>query len=117
MIKISTRLVLILPTVVIKFPLSYRGYLQGKNESYLYEKYSLCGYFAKLYWEKFGIVCMKKYKTCKYIPSSNVILIKKSVPELNVELCDLFNYKNWGIDNGRYILLDYGINEGISKMY
>ena len=35
MIKISTRLVILLPNIVLKFPLSRRGYLQSKNERFI----------------------------------------------------------------------------------
>jgi hypothetical protein len=53
---------------------------------------------------------MKKYKIAKHIPAINVIEIKEIIPELNVELCDLYNYKNWGVYDEKYILIDYGIN-------
>jgi hypothetical protein len=116
MIKISTRLVFVFKKFVIKIPLSYRGYLQCKNESYIWNKYKN-PILGELYWFKYGIVCMKKYKIAKHIPAINVIEIKEIIPELNVELCDLYNYKNWGVYDEKYILIDYGINEQISKMY
>jgi hypothetical protein len=117
MIKISTRLVFIFPKIVLKFPLSFRGFLQSKNEKYLFDKYAPNDYLGKLYWEKFGVVCMKKYKKCKEIPSEKVFEIKQIIPELNIKNCDLHNCKNWGLNKDVYILLDYGINEEISKMY
>jgi hypothetical protein len=72
---------------------------------------------GKMYWYKLGIVCMKRYKIANYIPSANVIEMKQLIPELNVENCDLYNYKNWGIEDEKYILIDYGITEQVSKMY
>jgi hypothetical protein len=33
-------------------------------------------------------------------------------------MCDLYNFRNWGVDeNGKKILIDYGISELISKLY
>jgi hypothetical protein len=32
-------------------------------------------------------------------------------------MCDLYNKANWGELNGKRYLIDYGINEEISKMY
>jgi len=43
--------------------------------------------------------------------------IKDLIPALDIENCDLYNVENWGYYNGRFVLLDYGIDERISKMY
>jgi len=40
--KYSTRLVIILKNVVIKIPISRRGYLQGINEKMIWDKYKKC---------------------------------------------------------------------------
>ena len=37
--KYSTRLVILLKNIVIKIPLSKRGYLQGLNEKKIWDKY------------------------------------------------------------------------------
>lgn len=120
--KLSTRLIFIFKNFVIKIPIDKRGYLQGKNEKKLWDKYSHTKHLGELYWEKFGIVCMKKYNVCKYrIPLYIVDEIKNDIKELNVKNCDLHNYKNWAIKvtkfHATYVLIDYGINETISKMY
>jgi hypothetical protein len=68
-IKISTRLVFLIGNRVYKFPLSRRGFLQCKNEKKMWDKYSHTGILGKLHWERFGVVCMKRY------PKANRILI------------------------------------------
>lgn len=117
-IKISTRLVLIFNKVVIKIPISKRGYLQGKNEKTLWTKYYNDNILAELYWEKLGIVCMKKYNPLNRLPNNYVKWIKIKIPELNIINCDLYNIKNWGQNETlNPILIDYGINEYISTLY
>ena len=117
-IKSSTRLVFILKDIVIKIPLSRRGYLQGKNEKTLWDKYNHLNMLGELRWERFGIVCMKRYSPLNRIPNGYVNWTKRNILELNVINCDLFNVKNWGQDeNLNPILIDYGINEYISKLY
>lgn len=117
-IKISTRLVFLIGKKVYKFPISRRGYLQCKNEKQIWDKYKNLNVLGEIYWEKFGIVCMKRYYNIDYIKSINVINVKESIPELNIDRCDLFNYKNWACDEYCNIkLIDYGINEYISKLY
>ena len=117
-IRMSTRLVLVFNKVVIKIPLSCRGYLQGKNEKYLYEKYKGKGLLGELISERFGVVIMKTYPLASRIPEYVVYGIKKEVPELNIPNCDLHNVKNWGKDEHcNPILIDYGINQYISTLY
>ena len=116
-IKISTRVVFIFNKFVLKFPIDKRGYLQGKNEYKMFHKYKHLDVLGKLYWEKFGIVCMKRYKSIDDIKASKVFNTKDLIPEFNFGNCDLFNHENWGeLDNINY-LIDYGIDESISKMY
>jgi hypothetical protein len=114
MIKISTRLVLILPKIVIKIPIDKRGYLQGKNESKLYKIYKHTNLLGKLIIEFCGIVIMKKYKVANEVCEKDVSNIKKTISELNIDNCDLYNPKNWAENN---LLIDYGINDYISKLY
>lgn len=116
-IKTSTRLVFIFKNIVIKFPLSRRGYLQGKNERFLYEKYKHTGFLGELKYEKFGVVVMKKYSVVSRVPDYVVYGLKSEISELNIENCDLYNVKNWGMDGIQYILIDYGITEYISTLY
>ena len=40
MIKYSTRLVIVLSDIVIKIPINRKGYLQGLNESKMWNKYN-----------------------------------------------------------------------------
>ena len=120
-IKISTRVVFMIGKYVIKIPIDRRGYLQGKNESKLWSKTEYRYYIAPLIWEKFGIVCQKRCKKLspyetKWLPIQ-VKKIKEKIPELNIDNCDLWNKDNWGWYEYSMVLLDYGINEKISKMY
>lgn len=118
MIKMSTRVVLILPNVVIKIPVSKRGYLQGKNESKLYRRYKGYHLLGRLRWERFGIVCMKRYRVATELPDYAVRDIKFYIKPLDIKNCDLYNPKNWGYNkDNQLLLIDYGINEEISKMY
>jgi hypothetical protein len=117
-IKYSTRLVFVFKKIVVKIPLSKRGYLQGKNERDLHEKYKGKGLLGELIFEKFGMVIMKTYPLASRIPGYVVYGIKKEIPELNILNCDLHNVKNWGIDeNSNPILIDYGVNQYISTLY
>jgi hypothetical protein len=115
--KYSTRLVIILKNIVIKIPISKRGYLQGLNEKKIWEKYNNITYLAELKWMFIGIICQKKYNTVKSIPKRVVKRNKVLIPEFNFDNCDLYNCENWGIEGKKYILLDYGINKHISSLY
>ena len=116
-IRISTRVVFIFNSFVLKFPIDKRGYLQGKNEYKMYRKYKHLNLLGTLHWEKFGVVCMKKYNLIDDINATTVFETKDLIPEFNFENCDLLNHENWGeLDDVKY-LIDYGIDESISKMY
>tara|TARA_R110000803_G_scaffold2946_2_gene10201 strand:+ start:924 stop:1283 length:360 start_codon:yes stop_codon:yes gene_type:complete len=115
--KISTRFVVLLPNIVIKFPLSRRGYLQSKNERVIWCKYKNTNLLGVLYWEIFGIVCMKKYKATLKINQKHILFIKYFIKELDIERCDLYNPENWGKENKSYYLIDYGVNHYISTLY
>jgi hypothetical protein len=119
MIRVSTRVVFIFKNFVIKFPISRRGYLQGKNERYIWNKYKDYFLLAPLKWERFGIICQSRCKSVGYekFSTNYVRLVKNIMPEFNIENCDLYNIKNWGVYNDYVVLLDYGVNEEISKMY
>lgn len=117
MIKISTRLVILLPNIVLKFPLGRRGYLQSKNEIFIWNKYKASYPLGVLYWEFLGIVCMKRYKPVDRIPTLTVLIAKDTIKELDIDRCDLYNPKNWGVENKQYYLIDYGINQYISSLY
>lgn len=115
--RYSTRFVIVLKNKVIKIPLDKKGYLQGLNEKNIWDKYNKIAPLAKMKWSFLGIVCQKRYKTIESIPDKNVLSIKKIIPEFNIKNCDLYNYENWGIENNKFILLDYGINQYISTLY
>lgn len=123
MFRYSTRLVLLLPFIVVKIPFSKRGYLQCKNEKKMWDRYKDFGILGKLYWEWNGIICMKRYKQIETIGNTyhdftdTVLGIKHIIPEFDIDKCDLYKVENWGISNGDYILIDYGINEEVSNMY
>tara|TARA_B110000483_G_scaffold7750_1_gene9106 strand:+ start:382 stop:771 length:390 start_codon:yes stop_codon:yes gene_type:complete len=116
-IKISTRLVILLPNIVLKFPLSRRGYLQSKNEKVIWGTYKNIYPLGTLYWEFLGIVCMKRYKSIDRIPNSTVMSVKATINEFDIDRCDLHNSKNWGTEDGVYYLIDYGISQYISTLY
>ena len=117
MFKYSTRFVIVLKDIVIKIPISRRGYLQGINEKKIWDKYKDLGLLAELKWMYLGVVCQKRYSTVKSIPDRVVLYAKKAIPEFNIPNCDLYNPPNWGAEDNQYILLDYGINERITKLY
>ena len=125
MIKYSTRLVFLIGNIVIKIPLSKRGYLQCKNEKRMWDKYKHLNVLGKLYWEWNGIICMKKYKPTNVLINQNeannfidtVVGVKHLIPEFDIDMCDLYRAENWGIDGDDYVLIDYGINQEISKLY
>jgi hypothetical protein len=116
-LKYSTRIVILFDNVVIKIPLSRRGYLQGINEKKIWDKYKNITSLAELKWMFMGIVCQKRYDAVQSIPNIVVRGIKSKVPEFDFDNCDLHNSKNWGIENKEYILLDYGINKHIACLY
>jgi hypothetical protein len=115
--KYSTRFVILFNKIVIKIPIDKKGYLQGINEKYIWDKYKNATSLSKLYFVFFGIVIQKKYAPVKKIPKIVVKRIKQKIPEFNFDNCDLYNYENWGKDGKTYILLDYGVNEYIASLY
>ncbi len=116
-IKYSTRLVIIFNNVVVKIPISRKGYLQGLNEKKIWDKYKNITSLAELKWVCMGVVCQKRYESIDEIPQLEVGKIKKIIPEFNFNNCDLRNPQNWGVKGKKYILLDYGINEKIASLY
>ncbi len=117
MIKISTRFVILLSNIVLKFPLDRRGYLQSKNEKLIWDKYKNTRILGTLHWEFLGIICMKRYKSVQSIPSSTVLLAKSTIKEFDIPRCDLYNSDNWGQENKQIYLIDYGITQYISTLY
>jgi len=115
--KYSTRLVIVFDNVVVKIPLSRRGYLQGLNEKKIWDKYKGIGLLAELKWMCMGIVCQKRYDAVTSIPNQLLNNTKRLIPEFDFDNCDLHNPENWGANGNQYILLDYGINKYISSLY
>lgn len=114
-IKSSTRVVIILKDRVYKIPIDYRGFLQGKNESKVWRQYKHTNTLVPLKWEKFGIVCQERAdRICHRPPIEEM---KKLIPQFDIDNCDLHNIDNWGMYNNKTVLVDYGIDERISKMY
>ena len=116
-IKVSTRVVFIFKDHVVKVPISIRGYLQCKQEAFIWEKYNHLNVLGELLSYKNGIVRMKRYEPIAYVDYNDIANVKESIEELNIDNCDLYNKANWGQLNGKRYLIDYGINEEISKMY
>lgn len=116
-IKISTRVVLLIGKYAIKIPIDKRGYLQGKNESKIWEQYNRHCNLAPLLWEKFGIVCQRRCEPLEQLSASMVTEMKGLIPQFNFKNCDLYNIQNWGWYNNSAVLVDYGVDEKISKMY
>jgi hypothetical protein len=116
-IKVSTRVVFIFKDYVVKVPISLRGYLQCLQEAYIWDKYKHLNLVGELYWFKYGIVCMKRYDPIKAVDHYDIANVKGLIKELDIDMCDLYNKANWGELNGKRYLIDYGINEEISKMY
>ena len=116
-IKVSTRVVFIFKDYVVKVPISLRGYLQCIQERNVWEKYKHLDLLGELYSYKRGIIKMKRYDTIAYVDYNDIANVKESIEELNIDNCDLYNKANWGQLNGKRYLIDYGVNEEISKMY
>ena len=118
MIKYSTRVAIILKNIVIKIPVTRRGYLQGVHEKRMWDKYKDTVSLAELKWMFVGIVCQKRYQNdLQNIPVNIVKAYKSKISEFDFENCDLHNPKNWGYDEQGYVLLDYGINQYIASLY
>lgn len=121
-IRLSTRLVLLTRTSAYKIPLSRRGYLQGVNEGKMWGKYAHTGLLARLRWQLLGVVCQDRIPQAakslnRALFEQQVAEAKRLIPEFQFDNCDLYNIDNWALLNDKYILLDYGVNERISKMY
>jgi hypothetical protein len=116
-VRFSTRLVILAGNSAIKIPLGYRGFLQAYNEKKLWQKYRNCGLLNQFRWIFLGIVCCKRIEPLEELDPGIVRQIKARIPELNIRRCDLYKKENWGKDQGRVLLLDYGISEYISSLY
>ena len=116
-IKMSTRLVVLTKTKAFKIPLDRRGWLQGINESKVWKIYKSSGYLAPLLWSLGGFVCMRRITATDKIMPQLVDMVKATIPALNITNCDLYRTENWGTYNNACVLLDYGIDKRISRMY
>ena len=117
MIKVSTRLVIVIGHYAIKIPLDKRGWLQGINEAYLWRKYKDQAKLVPVVWSGFGVVVQRRAYPLKEFKMKYAEILKREIWELNVTYCDLHNPKNWGVYKGNVVLLDYGITEQVSTMY
>lgn len=119
-IRYSTRIVILIGNRAYKFPISRRGWLQGKNEAQVWRDFKHTQMLAPLLWERWGIVCQERCQPISGLSPSRklkVKLIKRQIPQLDIDNCDLYNYKNWGKYKNRLVLVDYGIDETVSKLY
>jgi len=117
MIKVSTRLVIVIGHYAIKIPLDKRGWLQGINEAYLWKKYPNQGKLVPMVWGWKGLVIQRRAYPLKDFKTKYAEILKREIWELNISNCDLYNPKNWGVYKGNVVLLDYGITERVSTMY
>jgi hypothetical protein len=116
-LKYSTRIVIVFDNVVVKIPISRRGYLQGLNENKIWDKYHKLGMLAELKWVFMGVICQKRYDLVESIPDQLVNNTKRLMPEFDFDNCDLRSPANWGAKGNQYFLIDYGINEYIASLY
>ena len=116
-IRISSRVVILTPQRVYKFPVNRRGWLQGINERAAWDEHKESGYLAPLIWSFGGVVCMQRVRPTQYVPPQMVLNVKMQIPALNIANCDLWNVANWGEYQNRRVLLDYGISEQVAAMY
>ena len=119
-IRLSTRIVFLIGNRVYKIPIDRRGWLQGKNESKLWKIYKDKGILAPLHWEFCGVVCQERCQPILSLSENGknmVRKVKQIIPQLDINNCDLYNPQNWGNLKNRLVLLDYGIDEHIAKLY
>lgn len=116
-IRISTRVVFLIGKYAIKIPIDRRGWLQGKNESRRWEEFGGFGILNPVLWSWNGIIIQKRIKEIKKIPPGFIRAVRTWIPEMCFPNCDLQNPRNWGTDGLRILLLDYGIDEEIARMY
>ena len=116
-IKVSTRLVILTKYKAYKIPLNKRGLLQCKNEYKIWKSGKGRKYLAPLLWYKLGIVCQERVKELDKLDTHIVLKVKKLFPELDIDNCDLYFKHNWGLHYGQQVLVDYGIDKTIVKMY
>ena len=115
-IRFSTRLVFLIGNYAVKIPIDRRGWLQGINERELWNKYKSSN-LVPLVWGLGGIVCQRRAQSLPEFKDDYAILLKQQIPELDIDNCDLYCPANWGKYNDSVVLIDYGIDENISKMY
>lgn len=116
-VRISSRIVILTPNRVYKIPVNRRGWLQGLNERKAWKRYKDTKRLAPLLWGFGGFVCMVRVTEIQFIAEHHVAALKKLIPALNIQRCDLYNAANWGYYKNRTVLLDYGISAQVAAMY
>lgn len=116
-VKVSTRVVFLIGRYAVKIPIDRRGWLQGLNERKLWRKYGYQSNLIPVKWSCGGVVIQQRATPMDRFKGKYVLAVKKRIPELDINGCDLYNPANWGIYRGNIYLLDYGITERVSKMY
>jgi len=116
-LRLSTRLVVLTPRRALKIPLGLRGWLQGRNERKLWDAYQETGLLAPMLWSIGGLVCMTRVTPAREIPTGTVERFKTIFPVFDFDNCDLHRVANWGRYEGRIVLLDYGVDERVARLY
>lgn len=116
-VRLSTRLVVLTPRHAYKIPLGLRGWLQGLNERKLWDSHGKTGLLAPLEWSVGGLVCMTRVRPVRRIPDAAVEHFKGIFPVFRFPRCDLYRPANWGRHEGRLVLLDYGVDERVARLY
>jgi hypothetical protein len=109
--------VILIGKYAIKIPLGVRGILQGYNEDKLYRMYGHTKLLAPLRFFLLGVVVQRRVEPLNEFSVRYPLRVKRAIPSLDIDNCDLYNRANWGRYRGRIVLLDYGINKRIAKMY
>ena len=116
-VRISTRLVFLAFGYALKIPIDSRGWIQGKNERKTWDEYHSTELLVDLVWSFGAIICQRRAEAVEEIPVEYIREVKKAIPHFRILNCDLHNPKNWGRHGGKIVLLDYGIDEKVSRMY
>lgn len=117
MIKISTRLVLLIGNWVVKIPIDRRGFLQCKNEKRLSREWSDKLPLLPIHKSIGPVLIQRRVHPLHGAPLETIQLLKSRIPEFQFDNCDLHNPENWGLTSRGPVLLDYGIDPYIATLY
>jgi len=117
MIKISTRLVILIGRWVVKIPIDRRGLLQCRNEKKLSMEWGDKLPILPIHKSIGPIIIQPRVYLLNKAPLETIQLLKRHIPEFQFDNCDLHNPENWGKTNKGPVLLDYGIDPYIATLY